>query len=267
MNSNFHTHTKRCLHASGTEEDYVLAAINAGLSQLGFSDHAPFPDHDFGYRMAYAELDEYLAAIDGLKVKYGDRIQLFKGLEIEYFPEYDDYYRMLLEEKKLDYLALGEHFYRSADGGIKFISSASSTEDYLEYAENLCKGMETGFFRFAAHPDIMFLNDFAPDINAEKACDMITECAAGTQTILEYNANGYRRQRRPYPDGLRFPYPHPLFWEKAAKTDIRVIVGADAHNPEQVFDRVVQDALKTVSSMGLNLTNSIFETSGKENTT
>lgn len=258
MNSNFHTHTKRCQHASGSEEDYVLAAISAGLSQLGFSDHAPFPDHDFGYRMGYSELDDYLAAIDGLKVKYAGKIRLFKGLEIEYFPEYDDYYRMLIEEKGLDYLALGEHYYRSVNGEIKNIAFASSTEDCLEYAENLCRGLETGFFRFAAHPDIMFRNNFAPDINMEKACTMITQCAVKTQTILEYNANGLRRPKYPYPDGLRYPYPHPMLWDKAAKTNIPVIVGADAHTPEQVSDRVVQDAYKTVIRLGLNLTDSIF---------
>ena len=267
MKSNFHTHTKRCLHAFGSDEEYVLAAIDAGLSQLGFSDHAPFSDRDLGMRMAYSELDEYLAAIDKLKIKYGDRIRLFKGLEIEFFPEYSDYYRMLLEEKKLDYLALGEHFYHSKNGDISNIYFAGSTEDYIEYAENLCKGMETGFFRFAAHPDLMFLNDFAPDTNTEKACDMIIKCAAETHTILEYNANGKRRARRMYPDGLRFPYPHTQFWEKVRKTDIPVIVGADAHTPEHIFDWVMEDAVKTVKEMGLHLTDSIFENTSKESTT
>ena len=53
MRTNFHTHTYRCKHAGGTEQDYVLAAINQEVSILGFSDHAPYPDDRFGLRMDF----------------------------------------------------------------------------------------------------------------------------------------------------------------------------------------------------------------------
>ena len=43
MIANYHTHTVRCTHAVGTEEEYVIAVIKAGLKILGFSDHAPYP--------------------------------------------------------------------------------------------------------------------------------------------------------------------------------------------------------------------------------
>ena len=39
---NYHTHTKRCYHAIDNEEDYILAAIKSGYSELGFSDHTPW---------------------------------------------------------------------------------------------------------------------------------------------------------------------------------------------------------------------------------
>ena len=37
---NYHTHTARCHHAMGTDEDYVQIAIQEGYTTLGFSDHA-----------------------------------------------------------------------------------------------------------------------------------------------------------------------------------------------------------------------------------
>ena len=43
---NYHTHTTRCNHASGTEKEYVEAAIETGLKVLGFSDHTPYPFPD-----------------------------------------------------------------------------------------------------------------------------------------------------------------------------------------------------------------------------
>ena len=93
---NFHTHTNRCRHADGIAADYVQSALSAGVTQLGFSDHAPFPDYDFGMRMPYCELSEYIEDINALTVQYRTDIILWKGLEIEYLPEYRDYYEALL---------------------------------------------------------------------------------------------------------------------------------------------------------------------------
>ena len=196
MLTNFHTHTKRCLHAYGTEEDYIKAALSEGLSVLGFSDHAPFPDYDFGMRMPYSELDEYISELDRLKEEYKDKIKIFKGVEIEYHAKYLDYYHSLLDERGLDYLVLGQHIYTTPSGGTDNIFCADSTEDYLIYAETTCEAIETGLFKFVAHPDIMFINNNEWDENCEKACDMITECAAKNSAILEYNANGIRRIRK-----------------------------------------------------------------------
>ena len=43
MIANYHTHTWRCMHAEGTEREYVERAIEGGLKILGFSDHTPMP--------------------------------------------------------------------------------------------------------------------------------------------------------------------------------------------------------------------------------
>lgn len=94
---NYHTHTKRCMHANGTDADYVKAALDAGLDVLGFSDHGPFPDNRFDFRMPYADLDEYLTCIDALRPTVS--FPILKGLEIEYCPDSLDYYSFLFKEK------------------------------------------------------------------------------------------------------------------------------------------------------------------------
>ena len=68
MKTNYHTHSQRCRHAQGTEEDYVRCALDAGVSILGFSEHAPFPDHDYGYRMPYEELSDHFSEVDRLAI-------------------------------------------------------------------------------------------------------------------------------------------------------------------------------------------------------
>ena len=74
MTENYHTHTARCRHAAGTEEEYVLQAIAGGLKVLGFSDHTPFLFPN-GYcsriRMYPEELEGYVSTV--LTHRYSSR--------------------------------------------------------------------------------------------------------------------------------------------------------------------------------------------------
>lgn len=251
MKSNYHTHTSRCLHAQGTERDYVTAAVRSHLDILGFSDHAPFPDHDFGLRMPYSELDSYLETLDSLTKDFSADIILLKSLEIEYLPEYSSYYEELLTEKHLDYLLLGEHFFHTAHGEIQNITSAPGTECYLDYARAVSAALSSGYFRIVAHPDIYMMNPFAWDKNCDIAADMIISAADRSGAILEYNANGFRRGIQEYPDGSRYMYPHIKFWSKAAEAGIPVVIGSDCHNPSQVWDEAMERAYIELDKIGI----------------
>ena len=96
---NYHTHTVRCHHASGTDEDYVLAAIEAGLTTLGFSEHTPYPSDSDGYRMPFEEVGDYIDSLLALREKYKNKIEILIGLESEYYESYFDrlldYYKEL----------------------------------------------------------------------------------------------------------------------------------------------------------------------------
>lgn len=89
--NNYHTHTTRCYHASGKDEEYVKAAIKAGIKELGFSDHTPW-HYDSSFkatmRMPENQLDGYIESILSLKEKYKDQISILVGLECEYFEKY-----------------------------------------------------------------------------------------------------------------------------------------------------------------------------------
>lgn len=252
IRTNFHTHVQRCRHAGGTEEDYVKAAISLGLSQLGFSDHGPFPDRDFGMRMPFCELQEYLDALNALTVKYHTDIILWKGLEIEYLPEYRNYYEELLTTWKFDYLLMGEHFYKDSEGNdANIYGPLPSTEHFLYYARTIAEGMKSGYFKAVAHPDIYMLNHFPWDKHSEQAADIIIDTAVATNTVLEYNANGFRRKQENFPDGVRHPYPHDSFWKMVAQAPVKVIVGSDCHNTPSLWDDTVDQAYRRLREFGI----------------
>ena len=107
IRTNYHTHTSRCGHAIGTDEDYVTAAIANGLTVLGFSDHAAYPEPHPSERMDIAQVPEYMQSIRSLQEKYKDRIRLFLGMEVEYYP---DQWKTLSEfRREMDYCILGQH--------------------------------------------------------------------------------------------------------------------------------------------------------------
>ena len=84
--TNYHSHTTRCMHAAGTEEEYVLQAIKSGFECLGFAEHTAWPyESDFvaNMRMHISQLEDYVSTIRGLQEKYKDQIRIFLALECE----------------------------------------------------------------------------------------------------------------------------------------------------------------------------------------
>lgn len=87
ITTNFHTHTKYCDGKSSPEE-IVLQALDLGMTRLGFSGHAYTP-HDTSYAMSPETAAVYAGEIRGLQEKYGNRLEILCGLELDYFSEQD----------------------------------------------------------------------------------------------------------------------------------------------------------------------------------
>ena len=87
MLANYHTHTPRCGHATGTEREYIERAIEKGMKVLGFSDHTPQPypeDFHSGMRMGMDEIENYTGTLSALKEEYKDDIRILIGYEQDY---------------------------------------------------------------------------------------------------------------------------------------------------------------------------------------
>ena len=107
--TNFHTHTSRCHHAFGNDEEFVRTAIQNGFEVLGFSDHACWKyDSDFvaHMRMKLDEFDDYKDSVLYLKDRYKKQIEIRFGLEAEYFPKYMDWLLDFCIENEIDYFGM-----------------------------------------------------------------------------------------------------------------------------------------------------------------
>lgn len=228
MIANYHTHTPRCNHAEGTDEEYVQQALKAGLKLLGFSDHAPYPfgnGYRSGIRMDVEELPEYCASLNALKAKYGQRIDIKIGLEAEYYPACFQAFKDLVRNSDVQYLILGQHWTFNEYDGIYNGSPTDDEQQLKQYCRQVLQGVDTGLFSYVAHPDLIrYVGD---PIVYEKHIRILCRELAASGTPLELNLCGVRTRRH---------YPSADFWRIAAEENCVAVFGVDAHRAQELTD-------------------------------
>jgi histidinol-phosphatase (PHP family) len=252
MLANYHTHTALCRHATGTEEEYIAAALRTGFGVLGFSDHTPWAYATPGFisriRMLPEELEVYVHTLRALREKYAGQLKLYIGLEAEYFPAYMDW---LLEEKErlgIDYLIFGCHYDTTDENGHYFGRSTEASQ-ILRYAECAVAGMETGAYRYLAHPDLYLHRYPAFDKTAEEVAHTLCRAAVQHDLPLEYNLAGLTCR----PAG-GMGYTTREFWQVAAQYPVKAIIGCDAHAPEELEQGVeIAQARDFLASLGISV--------------
>lgn len=230
--ANYHTHTPRCHHATGNEEEYIATALRSGYQILGFSDHAPWP-YGGGFvsncRMLPAQLEGYVSTVRALAQRYAGQLRILCGLEAEYIPAHMDWLREQIACYSLDYVILGNHFDRSEVTGLYF-GACTKPEDLEAYADTAIEAMSTGIYCCLAHPDLCFSRYPQFDAAAEKSMRRVCAAAARLNIPLEYNLLGEtRRLTEDHTQDLG--YTTPQFWRIAAEYPVRAIIGCDAHTP------------------------------------
>lgn len=234
----YHTHTYRCGHAKGKEEEYVLAAIENGFKVIGFSDHVFWPNYEQpGMRGSFMELDDYLSEIKRLQKKYKNKIEIHTGFECEYSKDLEEYYRFLLKEKGVEYLILGQHLFFE-DGKVTWLFSYSDRPDegLKRYVDEIIKGIETGLFTYVAHPDlfIRMYKEITPFVEEETR--RLCEACVKHDIPMEINLGGIRAARFCPPGNIN--YPSVDFFKIVSEYDVRIIIGVDAHNPDEFEDGI-----------------------------
>lgn len=249
MISNFHTHTYRCHHAYGSDEEYVQCAIRAGIKQLGFSDHTPWHYHSHfqpTMRMNENQLDEYIESISTLKNKYKNQIDILIGLECEYFEKYIPWLKKTIKEKNIDYIILGNHYYQSDETHIYF-GTPVTRKLFQSYIEQCLKAIDTGLYSYIAHPDLVYYDEDPQFYRQE----MIKLCqyAKKHDVPLEFNLLGFVSGRH---------YPAQKFWEIASENGNKVIIGFDAHTPESLLaHQAYQQAKDYLQQLNLEIVETV----------
>jgi histidinol-phosphatase (PHP family) len=254
MIANYHTHTMRCKHAVGTDEEYVLEAIKCGYKVLAFTDHSPWPLHPFesaSIRMDIAELAEYVDSVQRLKAKYQDKIDIKLGLEAEYFEDRIEWLANMKELFNMDLLIFGNHFHRTISYGTYYAFYNNPDQVLNHYRNDSIAGLRTGLFSIFAHPDIFARSVRVWDKKAEDMSREIIRFAKEQEVYLEFNLGGMRSFAG---------YPHLPFWKIVSQEKAPTIIGIDAHSPSDLSDiRSINEAKRILNELNIELTEIIPE--------
>ncbi len=244
--ANYHTHTARCHHAWGEDREYVEAAIRGGMKVLGFADHCPWIFED-GYvshtRMLPSQLDDYFTSLTDLKKEYEKDIAIYIGFESEYIPELMDAQNRLLRDYPVDYMILGEHFTAREPYGTYTGFPCSEEAELARYIDLCIEGMETGKYRYVAHPDLFHF--VGEDAVYEKHYRRLCEYLKAHNIPVEINLLGVVEGRH---------YTSEKFLRIARQVGNTAIIGCDAHTPDRLENPEMQEQCrKLAEKCGLQL--------------
>ncbi len=257
MKTNYHTHTYRCNHASGNDEDYVKAAIKAGFNEIGFSDHSPWKytkNVKSRMRMDLVEFDEYYQSISRLKKKYAKQISIKIGLECEYYKENMDWLCKFIKDKKIDYIIYGNHFSEQTEK-VYFGTHTHINQELKNYIDMCIEGLSTNLYSYLAHPDL-FMRSYRPfDEYAASESRRLCEYCKENDIALEYNLGSLVYS---YGTGEKSTYPYPEFWKIAAEVGNKAIIGIDAHTPESYLrEEIFQQAQEHLKQLNMHVVDEI----------
>jgi histidinol-phosphatase (PHP family) len=266
----WHTHNDLCRHAVGTIEDYVKGAIDMKLDLIGISDHFPYEYLKNGnvsieqvpykeYAMKLSEIESYFSIFEKLKIKYKTKIQIRIAFEIDYFRSQEEalnkYFKSRVDE--LDYILGSVHMLHGksrlfAFDDMRFLNlynEYDSIDDiYLEYYQKIQSMITSKDFDFdiLGHFDLPKKYNKRP-IDKELVMDeaiKTLEFVKRNDLTIEINTGGLRKE-------VKEQYPSFDIIERMYELDIPILLGSDAHDPNDLgykFDAM----LKRLRKIGYN---------------
>ncbi len=236
----YHNHTPLCGHATGSPGDYVRAAIDAGLAEIGFSDHAPLPEHiREGITMTEAQTEEYIALVETARDTAGGAIQVRVGFEVDY-PLHSTFDERYFTDPRIDYLTGSCHFIDDwafdhpdyIDGFAK-----RDIDDIYRRYFGLMKGLvSSGRFNIVGHFDLVkkfghrATRDFRDEISS------VFRGMPPGGVAVEINTAGLRKP-------VKEMYPSADIVALLFSLNVPVTLGSDSHEPVEVaheFPRAVE---------------------------
>lgn len=244
-----HIHSPYCRHGSeDTFEEYIEKAIEIGLMEITFTEHLPLPE---GFKDPSAEndsamstdkLDDYLEDVKALKEKYGDKIKINVGLEVDYIEGYEQVTKEMLNNigKNIDDAILSVHIikinnkYHCVDYNPEEFGKISEMLGgvdnlYSKYYQTVKKAINADLGEYKpkriGHLNLVrkFNKVYPHDYSSNKELLELVKLLKDNNYEVDYNISGLRK------DTCKEPYINGYLLDLIKEYNIPMILGSDSH--------------------------------------
>lgn len=249
--SNLHTHTTYSDGKHSIEEN-IQSALKKNMLSIGFSDHS-FTACDPGYCMPYEKYGEYLAEIRKMEEKYRGKIQVFSGLELDYYSaSQEEIQRYPFDPDAFHYIIASVHYIikngicypidHTPEQQKRCITEAFGGDIYAMaqcYFDMVCEHVERVRPTLVGHFDVITKFSLMPenDVRYQKIASEALKRVLKTCRYIEVNTGAISRGWR------TSPYPNTYLFETLLKEGGEVVLSSDSHKTENLtfyFDETVQ---------------------------
>lgn len=254
--TNYHNHCKYC---DGVEEieTHVLHAINVGVFSLGFSSHSPV-SFENKWSMEEKDIPAYLKDIQAAGEKYFGQIEIYKSLEIDYFPWQSGGIKKWVDDLDLDYSIGSVHFVDAFEDGMPWeidgplLTFEKGLEEIFgndirrvleKYFEYTIQMLEKDCPTILGHIDKIKMQNhhrFFFEENEtwyQELLKQTLEVAAKSGVIAEVNTRGLYKKR------ASETYPGILGLGLLKEFGIPICLNSDAHHPKEIIGEYKNTAL------------------------
>ncbi|MCH5462483.1 histidinol-phosphatase HisJ [Secundilactobacillus sp. HBUAS58055] len=260
-----HSHTEFCPHGSGDDVELMIQkAIRLGFERYSITEHAPLPTAfkqeyaglETGYTeasMAMSDLPAYFKKVKRMQDKYGAKIHINVGFEVDYLSNHVQWTRDFLNEygPQTTDNVLSVHFMQGANH--KFWCVDDTLTDFetglLTPAEN-GQALYRQYFRAVTEAVTADLGQYAPkrighmtlirkfqdyfglpriyDADTWQVITTLLQTIQQKGDQLDYNAAGL------YKEFCNETYPDDAILKQAQQLKIPLVYGSDAHSIKEV---------------------------------
>jgi histidinol-phosphatase (PHP family) len=229
--NDYHLHSYLCNHGQGQIYEYVETALERGLTEIGFSEHNPIPALIDTYgRMSIDKFPVYLNDVAEAQCNYpGIKIRL--GLEADYLPAHLEYISAFLQHYPFDFVIGSVHFIGDWDlSNPKFsehIHEFGVNQTYRAYYKLVKETAMTGLYDVLGHFDMPKRLGYFPDEDLSAEINEALQAVKLKGMALDVNTSGMRWAGKEI-------YPSESILRSAFSLGIPIVIGSDAHKPEDV---------------------------------
>jgi histidinol-phosphatase (PHP family) len=225
--TDYHIHTT---FSDGKEdpEEYISPAVEAGIKEIGFSEHINLVSQDQKWCMDPGRANEYFSYLEKLGKK-NNKIKIKKGLEVDFACGMEEKIYEFLKDLELDFVIGSVHYLgeKTVDSGADFYENRNIDEIFTSYFSLVNEAVESGLFDIIGHCDLVRIFNFLPVSGTEHFYKELASKMKIHDVAFEINTNG---RNRPLGDF----YPDRRFLRIFREENVPVCVSSDAHFPLRV---------------------------------